>query len=150
MKVLAVRALGLASLCALAACVGCGGGAGGLNAVKGTLKYTDGTPVKRAEIRLHAEGGNPNQPIPRGIVKDGAFEIETGVDKGAPAGKYKISVGNLPPDTSDPSKPVDPAEMNMIYVPNIYGDPGSSGIPEFEVKSDDNVIPDITIQKPAG
>jgi hypothetical protein len=149
MQVLAARVFRFASVCALAACLGCGGGAGSLYSVKGTLKYTDGTPVKRAEIQLHADPARPNQPIPRGTVKDGVFEIETGVDKGAPAGKYKISIGNMPPET-DPNKPVDPAEMDKIYVGRQYGDPETSGIPPFEVKSGDNEIPEIKIAPPAG
>ncbi|MBI1903775.1 MAG: carboxypeptidase regulatory-like domain-containing protein [Planctomycetia bacterium] len=145
MRLLAVSAC----LFVMATALGCGGGAGSLYSVKGTLKYADGTPVPRAEVRMEPVAGGPNQLMPRGLVTNGAFAIQTGMDDGAPAGKYKITIGNVPPDASDPNKPMDPAEMDKVYVPAKYAETKTFTL-EFEVKSGDNVVPDITIAKPAG
>ena len=106
--------------------VGCGGSSGparpALNPVKGKVTLGNGAPLASGTIALEPSGGRAYRCSGK-IGPDGTFEIETGSEKGATAGKYKVAVGPLP--------------NNRKSVPKKYQSDDTSGI-EVEIVSGDN------------
>ena len=105
--------------------VGCGSSGPGnrtLNPAKGKVTLGTGAPLTVGTLSLVPLGGGA---IPCGgkIEPDGTFELETGADKGASAGKYKAYV-------------VLPANKRNS-VPKKFQSEDTSGI-EVEVISGDN------------
>jgi len=106
--------------------VGCGGSSGpgrpALNPVKGKVTLGSGAPLAFGTIGFEPAGGRAYRCEGK-IGPDGTFELETGSEKGATAGKYKVSVG-LPANKRN-------------SVPKKFQSDETSGI-EVEVVSGDN------------
>jgi hypothetical protein len=105
--------------------VGCGSSGPArpaLNPVKGKVTLGNGTPLAFGTIGFEPAGGRAYRCSGK-IGPDGTFELETSSEKGATAGKYKVSV-NLPPNKKN-------------SVPKKFQSDDTSGI-EVEVVSGDN------------
>jgi len=106
--------------------VGCGSSSGparpALNPVKGKVTLGSGAPLAFGTIAFEPAGGRAYRCQGK-IESDGTFELETGSEKGATAGKYKVSVG-LPANKRN-------------SVPKKFQSDETSGI-EVEVVSGDN------------
>jgi len=105
--------------------MGCGGSGPArpaLNPVKGKVTLATGDPLAFGTIGFEPAGGRAFRCSGK-IGPDGTFELETGSEKGATAGKYKVSVG-LPPNKRN-------------SVPKKFQADETSGI-EMEVVSGDN------------
>ena len=105
--------------------VGCGGSGPArpaLNPVKGKVTLATGAPLAFGIIGFEPAGGRAFRCSGK-IGPDGTFELETGSEKGATAGKYKVSV-NLPPNKRN-------------SVPKKFQADETSGI-EVEIVSGDN------------
>jgi hypothetical protein len=104
---------------------GCGGSGPArpaLNPVKGKVTLETGAPLAFGTIAFEPAGGRAFRCSGK-IGPDGTFELETGSEKGATAGKYKVSVG-LPPNKRN-------------SVPKKFQSDDTSGI-EVEIVSGDN------------
>ena len=105
--------------------VGCGSSGPArpaLNPVKGKVTLATGAPLAFGTIAFEPAGGRAFRCSGK-IGPDGTFELETGSEKGATAGKYKVSVG------------VPPNKRNSV--PKKFQSDDTSGI-EVEVVSGDN------------
>ena len=106
--------------------MGCGSSSGparpALNPVKGKVTLGNGSPLAFGTIGFEPAGGRAFRCSGK-IGPDGTFEIETGSEKGATAGKYSVSVF-LPPN-------------KRKSVPKKYYSEDTSGI-EVEIVSGDN------------
>ena len=106
--------------------MGCGSSSGParppLNPVKGKVTLGNGAPLAFGTIGFEPSGGRAFRCSGK-IGPDGTFEIETGSEKGATAGNYKVSV-------------VLPANKSKS-VPKKFQSDDTSGI-EVEVVSGDN------------
>ena len=105
--------------------VGCGSAGPprpALNPVKGKVTLGTGVPLAFGTIAFEPSGGRAFRCSGK-IGPDGTFELETGSEKGATAGKYKVSV-NLPPNKRN-------------SVPKKFQADETSGI-EVEIVSGDN------------
>ena len=75
--------------------VGCGSSSGparpALNPVKGKVTLGNGAPLAFGTIGFEPAGGRAYRCEGK-IGADGTFELETGSEKGATAGKYKVFV----------------------------------------------------------
>ena len=104
---------------------GCGGSGPArpaLNPVKGKVTLATGAPLAFGIISFEPAGGRAFRCSGK-IGPDGIFELETGSEKGATAGKYKVSVA-LPPNKRN-------------SVPKKFQSDDTSGI-EVEIVSGDN------------
>lgn len=129
--------------------VGCGGPERQpVYRVRGEL-YWAGKPAGGAVVFLHPIGEvpsteNPAQgPRPAGRVQeDGSFQVSTyGINDGAPAGRYRLSVRWTKP------KPGPIPEQEESLIPPEYGDPRTSLLPIVEVREEDNVLPPLRLSK---
>jgi len=105
--------------------VGCGSSGPGkrtLNPAKGKVTLGTGAPLTFGALSLEPLGGGAIPCIGK-IGTDGTFELETGTDKGASAGKYKAYV-------------ILPANKKNS-LPKKFQSDDTSGI-EVEVVSGDN------------
>jgi hypothetical protein len=105
--------------------LGCGASGTGkrtLNPAKGKVTLGTGAPLTVGTLSLEPLGGGAI-PCNGKIGTDGTFELETGTDKGASAGKYKAYI-LLPPNKSK-------------SVPKKFQSDDTSGI-VVEVVSGDN------------
>jgi len=105
--------------------VGCGSAGPprpALNPVKGKVTLGTGAPLAFGTIAFEPSGGRAFRCSGK-IGPDGIFELETGSEKGATAGNYKVSV-------------VLPANKSKS-VPKKFQSDDTSGI-EVEVVSGDN------------
>ena len=106
--------------------MGCGSSSGparpALNPVKGKVTLGNGAPLAFGTIGFEPAGGRAYRCEGK-IGPDGTFELETGSEKGATAGNYKVSV-------------VLPANKSKS-VPKKFQSDDTSGI-EVEVVSGDN------------
>lgn len=105
--------------------VGCGSSGPArpaLNPVKGKVTLATGAPLAFGTIAFEPAGGRAFRCSGK-IGPDGTFELETGSEKGATAGKYKVSV-SLPPNKRN-------------SVPKKFQLDDTSGI-EVEIFSGDN------------
>ena len=104
--------------------VGCGGSSGparpALNLVKGKVTLGNGAPLAFGTIAFEPAGGRAYRCQGK-IESDGTFEIETGSEKGATAGKYKVSVG-LPPNKRNSVPKKFQSEDSGIEVEIVSGD----------------------------
>ena len=110
----------------IALLVGCGSSSGparpALNPVKGKVTLGNGAPLAFGTLAFEPSGGRAFRCSGK-IEPDGTFELETSSEKGATAGKYKVSV-SLPPNKRN-------------SVPKKFQSDDTSGI-EVEVVSGDN------------
>ena len=110
----------------IALLMGCGSSSGparpALNPVKGKVTLGNGAPLAFGTIGFEPAGGRAYRCEGK-IGPDGTFELETGSEKGATAGNYKVSV-------------VLPANKSKS-VPKKFQSDDTSGI-EVEVVSGDN------------
>jgi len=105
--------------------VGCGSSGPArpaLNPVKGKVTLATGAPLAFGTIAFLPAGGRAFNCQGK-IENDGTFELETGSEKGATAGKYKVFV-SLPANKSK-------------SVPKKFQSDDTSGI-EVEIVSGDN------------
>ena len=117
-----MRSLWLMMIFLLVGCGSSGPARPALNPVKGKVTLATGAPLAFGTIGFEPAGGRAFRCSGK-IGPDGTFELETGSEKGATAGKYKVSVG-LP---SNKSK----------SVPKKFQSDDTSGI-EVEIVSGDN------------
>jgi len=109
---------------------GCGGGdtapALSLVPVSGKVTMKDGTPLTEGIVHLWPQVESETAVYPGGSIgADGNYELMTDGKKGAPLGKYKITVstktppgpGSPPPPILDPTKPPPkpPPDLNVKY-----------------------------------
>jgi len=104
--------------------VGCGSSSGparpALNPVKGKVTLGNGSPLAFGTIAFEPSGGRAYRCSGK-IEPDGTFELETGSEKGATAGKYKVSVG-LPPNKRNSVPKKFQSEDSGIEVEVVSGD----------------------------
>ena len=117
-----MRSLWLMMILMVMGCGSSGPARPALNPVKGKVTLANGVPLAFGTIAFEPAGGRAFRCAGK-IGHDGTFELETGSEKGATVGKYKVSVG-LP---SNKSK----------SVPKKFQADDTSGI-EVEVVSGDN------------
>ena len=117
-----MRILWLMMIMLLVGCGSSGPARPALNPVKGKVTLANGAPLASGTIALEPSEGRAYRCSGK-IGPDGTFEIETGSEKGATAGKYKVAVGPLP--------------KNRKSVPKKYYSEDTSGI-EVEIVSGDN------------
>ena len=117
-----MRSLWLMMILMMMGCGGSGPARPALNPVKGKVTLATGAPLAFGIIGFEPAGGRAFRCSGK-IGPDGTFEIETGAEKGATAGKYKVAVGPLP--------------NNRKSVPKKYYSEDTSGI-EVEIVSGDN------------
>lgn len=105
--------------------IGCGPAGTGkptLNPAKGKVTYASGAPLISGTLAMEPAGPGAFRCSGK-IGSDGTFELETGTEKGASAGKYKAYVAL-------------PANKNKS-VPKKFQSDETSGI-EVEIVSGDN------------
>ena len=117
-----MRSLWLMMILMMMGCGGSGPARPALNPVKGKVTLATGAPLAFGIIDFEPAGGRAFRCSGK-IGPDGTFELETGSEKGATAGKYKVSV-NLPPNKRN-------------SVPKKFQSEDTSGI-EVEIVSGDN------------
>ena len=117
-----MRSLLLMMIMLLVGCGGSGPARPALNPVKGKVTLGTGAPLAFGTIAFEPSGGRAYRCSGK-IGPDGTFELETGTEKGATAGMYKVSVG-LPPNKRN-------------SVPKKFQSDETSGI-EVEIVSGDN------------
>ena len=117
-----MRSLWLMMVILLAGCGSAGPPRPALNPVKGKVTLSTGVPLTFGTIGFEPAGGRAFRCSGK-IGPDGTFELETGSEKGATAGNYKVSV-------------VLPANKSKS-VPKKFQSDDTSGI-EVEVVSGDN------------
>jgi len=117
-----MRSLWLMIILLVMGCGGSGPARPALNPVKGKVTLATGAPLAFGTIGFEPAGGRAFRCSGK-IGTDGTFELETGSEKGATAGKYKVSV-SLPPNKRN-------------SVPKKFQSDDTSGI-EVEVVSGDN------------
>jgi len=117
-----MRSLWLMMILMMMGCGGSGPARPALNPVKGKVTLANGAPLASGTIGFEPAGGRAFRCSGK-IGPDGTFEMETGAEKGATAGKYRVSV-ILPPNKSK-------------SVPKKYQSDETSGI-VVEVVSGDN------------
>ena len=117
-----MRSLWLMMILLVMGCGSSGPARPSLNPVKGKVTFGNGAPLAFGTIAFEPSGGRAYRCQGK-IEPDGTFELETGSEKGATAGKYKVSVV-LPPNKSK-------------SVPKKFQFDDTSGI-EVEVVSGDN------------
>ena len=117
-----MRSLWLMMILMMMGCGGSGPARPALNSVKGKVTLATGAPLAFGIISFEPGGGRAFRCSGK-IGPDGTFELETGAEKGATAGKYKVSV-NLPPNKKN-------------SVPKKFQSDDTSGI-EVEIVSGDN------------
>ena len=104
--------------------VGCGSSSGparpALNPVKGKVTLGTGAPLAFGTIAFEPAGGRAYRCSGK-IEPDGTFELETGSEKGATAGKYKVSVG-LPANKRNSVPKKFQSEDSGIEVEIVSGD----------------------------
>jgi hypothetical protein len=104
--------------------VGCGSSSGparpALNPVKGKVTLGNGAPLAFGTIGFEPSGGRAFRCSGK-IGTDGTFEIETGSEKGATAGKYIVSVF-LPPNKKNSVPKKFQSEDSGIEVEIVSGD----------------------------
>lgn len=140
--------LDLGALCLLVvlatALIGCGkGGEVATYPVAGTVRYSDGSPLRGGTITFHS----PDNKFPtRGVIDDdGSFTIGTfAVDDGAPAGSYQVSIIPDLPAGFDP----DSGKQPQRPIAQKYYRPETSGI-TIEVSGADSTPREIVVQRPA-
>ena len=103
-----------------------------------------GRPVAEADLRFYETNGKATgmaRPYTR-TAENGQFTVSTyGMNDGAPAGEYQVSVSwkgplhGIPPDQRD--------AMPELLPPR-YGDPATSGI-QVRVTPDDNALETIDL-----
>src|SRR5438067_521415 len=132
-------------------CLACSGGGGtSLNPVTGKLLYKD-QPAAGAVVTFHPEaGGNKiTTVLPVGEVKsDGTFELKTGDAKGAPAGKYTVTViwseEVLPPGGKKAMSTAPPEFRDRLK--GAYANAANSQI-KVEIKSGANRLEPLNLGK---
>jgi hypothetical protein len=107
---------------------GCGGDSTAptekLVPVSGKVTMKDGTPLTTGAVHLWPQPDTNSETAlyPGGMIdENGNYEVMTSGQKGAPLGKYKITVstkappgpGSSPPPVFDPSKP--PPDLSAKY-----------------------------------
>jgi len=117
-----MRSLWLMMIILLVGCGSAGPPRPALNPVKGKVTLSTGVPLAFGTIAFEPSGGRAFRCSGK-IGPDGIFELETGSEKGATAGNYKVSV-------------VLPANKSKS-VPKKFQSDDTSGI-EVEVVSGDN------------
>jgi hypothetical protein len=117
-----MRILWLMMIMLLVGCGSSGPARPALNPVKGKVTLANGAPLAFGTIGFEPAGGRSFRCSGK-IGPDGTFELETSSEKGATAGKYKVSV-NLPPNKKN-------------SVPKKFQFEDTSGI-EVEIVSGDN------------
>jgi len=118
-----MRILWLMMIVLLLGCGSSGPGNRTLNPAKGKVTLGTGAPLTVGTFALVPLGVGAI-PCDGKIGTDGTFELETGTDKGASAGKYKAYVTSLPPNKRN-------------SVPKKFQSEDTSGI-EVEIVSGDN------------
>jgi len=91
-----MRILWLMMIMLLVGCGSSGPARPALNPVKGKVTLGNGAPLAFGTIGFEPSGGRAFRCSGK-IGPDGTFELETGSEKGATAGKYSVSV-ILPPN----------------------------------------------------
>jgi hypothetical protein len=91
-----MRSLWLMMIILLVGCGSAGPPRPALNPVKGKVTLGTGVPLAFGTIAFEPAGGRAFRCSGK-IGPDGTFELETGSEKGATAGKYSVSV-ILPPN----------------------------------------------------
>ncbi len=104
--------------------VGCGSSGPGkptLNPAKGKVTLGAGTPLAFGTLALEPNGGRAMRCQGK-IGPDGTFELETGSEKGAAAGKYKAYVVVPPNKSKSVSKKFQSEDSSGIEVEIVSGD----------------------------
>ena len=86
-----MRSLWLMMIILLVGCGSAGPPRPALNPVKGKVTLSTGVPLAFGTIAFEPAGGRAFRCSGK-IGPDGTFELETGSEKGATAGNYKVSV----------------------------------------------------------
>jgi len=119
-----MRSIGLMMVVLLLGCGSSGPARPALNPVKGKVTLGIGAPLSFGIIAFEPAGGRAFRCQGK-IEPDGTFELETGSEKGATAGKYKVSVV-LPPNKNK-------------TIPKKFQSDDTSDI-EVEIVSGDNTL----------
>jgi len=104
--------------------VGCGSSGPGnrtLNPAKGKVTLGTGAPLTVGTLSLEPVGGGAI-PCYGKIGTDGTFELETGTDKGASAGKYKAYILLTPNKKNSVPKKFQSEDTSGIEVEIVSGD----------------------------
>jgi len=104
--------------------VGCGSSGPGnrtLNPAKGKVTLGTGAPLTVGTLSLEPVGGGAI-PCYGKIGTDGTFELETGTDKGASAGKYKAYILLTPNKKKSVPKKFQSEDTSGIEVEVVSGD----------------------------
>ena len=115
-----MRSLLLMMIALLVGCGSSGPARPALNPVKGKVTLGNGAPLAFGTIGFEPAGGRAYRCEGK-IGPDGTFELETGSEKGATAGKYKVSV-NLPPNKKNSVPKKFQSEDSGIEVEVVSGD----------------------------
>jgi hypothetical protein len=104
--------------------VGCGSSGPArpaLNPVKGKVTLATGAPLAFGTIAFEPSGGRAYRCSGK-IGTDGTFEMETGNEKGATAGKYKVSIGLPVNKSKSVPKKFQSDDTSGIVVEVVSGD----------------------------
>ena len=128
------RCLPAFAVLALYAAAGCSdpGDIGKTVNVKGKV-LLGGEPLPGGQVQFHPDAGNASKLVPFGqIESDGTYTLSTGsatkTAKGAPLGKYKVTVNTKVPPTGTDPKP-------LPVIDPIYSDPAKTPLAVEVVES---------------
>ena len=116
-----MRSLWLIIIILLVGCGSSGPARPALNPVKGKVTLGTGAPLAFGTIAFEPSGGRAFRCSGK-IGPDGTFELETGSEKGATAGKYIVSVGVPPNKRNSVPKKFQSDETSGIEVEIVSGD----------------------------
>ena len=112
---------------------GCGGG---MPASVGGTVMLDGKPLTTGTVTFFSQASGITAYGQ--IQSNGRYTLQTGTDKGLPAGDYTVTVVATEPLSTVTDPKVAPAPPKLI-TPAKYNDPASSGL-KFTVKTGSNGI----------
>jgi hypothetical protein len=116
-----MRSLWLIIIVLLVGCGSSGPARPALNPVKGKVTLATGAPLAFGTIAFEPSGGRAYRCSGK-IGPDGTFELETGTEKGATAGTYKVSVGLPPNKRNSVLKKFQSEDTSGIEVEVVSGD----------------------------
>lgn len=129
----------------------CSGGKPSLNPVKGKVLYKDG-PASGVGVTLQRVGASDvgSQPSTGQTDENGAFEIVTGQDDGAPEGEYIVTMIWMVDASGKPKKPgtisMSPDTVVADKLKGRYSDRKKPAFPNVTIKKGVNQLEPFRLQ----